>query len=269
MDSTLNPTPNQLDSLETRLQKARDFLQENPNEQPIIAARIYNIAPSTIHTAIERGWEWDPAPNQLESLETRLENARDFLRDNPDEQPIVAARIYNIPPTTLYTAIKRGWKCGHKGGYNQVLQEHHTLALHKFIRSLLASGILPTHAIVFNAICSLKKAQNPNSKAPSYSWFMKWWKSSNLKKIKSKPLATVRFTAQQEDDVHKWFKTYQSTLSEYGIKKKNIINFDEAGFRVGCTKGQWILVPDDIKEVLLLKKNHRKITTDNLSSITP
>ena len=78
---------------------------------------------------------------------------------------------------------------------------------------------------------------------------MKWWKSSNLKKIKSKPLATVRFTAQQEDDVHKWFKTYQSTLSEYGIKRKNIINFDEAGFRVGCTKGQWILVPDDIKEV--------------------
>jgi hypothetical protein len=42
--------------------------------------------------------------------------------------------------------------------YNQVLQEYHTLALHKFIRSLLASGILPTHTIVSNAICSLKKA---------------------------------------------------------------------------------------------------------------
>jgi hypothetical protein len=33
------------------------------------------------------------------------------------------------------------------------------------------------------------------------------------------------------------------------IKRKNVINFDEAGFRVGCSKGQSILVPDDIKEV--------------------
>jgi hypothetical protein len=46
-------------------------------------------------------------PNQLDSLETRLQKARDFLRDNPDEQPMVAARIYNVRPTTLYTAMKR------------------------------------------------------------------------------------------------------------------------------------------------------------------
>jgi hypothetical protein len=188
-------------------------------------------------------------PNQLDSPETRLQKARDFLRDNPNEPLVVAARIYNIPPATLYAAMKRGWECRKRGGHNQILQEHHTLALHKFIRSLLASGILPTHTIVFNAICSLKKAQDPNGKGPSYSWFTKWWKSSNLKKIKSKPLATVRFTAQQEDDVRKWFQRYQSTLKEYSIKRKNVINFDEAGFRVGCAKGQLILVPDDIKEV--------------------
>jgi hypothetical protein len=26
------------------------------------------------------------------------------------------------------------------------------------------------------------------------------------------------------------------------------VNFDEAGFRVGCAKGQWILVPKDVIE---------------------
>jgi hypothetical protein len=150
-------------------------------------------------------------PNDIDSLEMRLQKAREFLQENSSERPITAARIYNIP-STLYDAMKRGWEHRQTGGQNRILQEYHTQALHKFIRSLLASGILPTHAIVYNAICSLKKTQDPNSKAPSYSWFTKWWKSSNIKRIKSKPLATVRFTAQQEHDVRQWFRKYQSTL---------------------------------------------------------
>lgn len=36
---------------------------------------------------------------------------------------------------------------------------------------------------------------------------------------------------------------------EYDIKKKNIINFDKAGFRIGCPRGQQLLVPTDIQEV--------------------
>jgi hypothetical protein len=78
---------------------------------------------------------------------------------------------------------------------------------------------------------------------------VKWWKANGLHKIKSKPLAVVRLTAQQEKDVIKWFEKYRATLSQYNIKRRNIVNFDEAGFRVGCAKGQWILVPEDIQEV--------------------
>ena len=36
------------------------------------------------------------------------------------------------------------------------------------------------------------------------------------------------------------------------IKKKNIVNFDKAGFRIGYAKGQWILVPNNILEVRVL-----------------
>jgi hypothetical protein len=43
-------------------------------------------------------------------------------------------------------------------------------------------------------------------------------------------------------------------LAKYQIKKKNIYNFDEAGFRVGCARGEEILVPLDIREVLLAFK---------------
>jgi hypothetical protein len=45
-----------------------------------------------------------------------------------------------------------------------------------------------------------------------------------------KPLAVVQLTAQVEQDVQRWFRKYRETLKEYKIKRRNIVNFDEAGF---------------------------------------
>lgn len=104
--------------------------------------------------------------------------------------------------------------------------------------------------MVFGAIISLKHAQNPEKKPPTERWFRKWWDANELHKIKTKPLALVRFTAAEEKDVKTWFVDYKQALRTVGIKnKKDIINFDEAGFRVGCMKGHEILVPLDVLEV--------------------
>ena len=114
---------------------------------------------------------------------------------------------------------------------------------------MLAYGIQPTHQLVYNAICNLKRAHDPNFKAPSLGWFSGWWKQNGLHKIKAKPLAVIRLTAQQEQEVVRWFKGYRTTIQRYNIKRRNVINFDEAGFRVGCPKGQYLLVLLDILEV--------------------
>jgi hypothetical protein len=122
-------------------------------------------------------------------------------------------------------------------------------AIHSFIRSLLEFSIQLTHGLVFNAFCGLKKG-NP----PSKSWFQKWFKKAGLHTIKTKPIAIIRVTAAQISEVERWFQQYRVQLAKYQIKKKNIYNFDEAGFRVGCARGQEILVPMDIREVLLVFK---------------
>ena len=60
----------------------------------------------------------------------------------------------------------------------------------------------------------------------------------------------IRFTAAQEEDIQAWFVDYRQALKTLQIKtKKNIVNFDEAGFRVGCMKGHQILAPTDVLEV--------------------
>jgi hypothetical protein len=67
--------------------------------------------------------------------------------------------------------------------------------------------------------------------------------------------------AQDEQDVQRWFRKYRETLKEYKIKRRNIINFDEAGFQVGCMKGQWILVPLDVTEFYALSPENRQSLT--------
>ena len=47
-------TPNQVDDIPTRLQFEKQFLQENPNERAITAARIYKLQPSTLYSFLER-----------------------------------------------------------------------------------------------------------------------------------------------------------------------------------------------------------------------
>jgi hypothetical protein len=190
----------------------------------------------------------DLTSNQTDDSSTRIRKAKEFLQQNPDEHTKTAAHIFNLPPTTLKSSIARPQNRIHSR-QNKILQEYQIKALHEFIRSLLACQIQPTSQLIFTVICNLKRAQNPNSKPPSRCWFQKWWKDNGLHKIRAKPLAVARVTAQRKEEVAQWFKKYDATVKEYGIKRRNIVNFDEAGFRVGCPKGQYLLVPDDILEV--------------------
>lgn len=43
--------------------------------------------------------------------------------------------------------------------------------------------------------------------------------------------------------------------------KRNILNFDEAGFRAGCSKKQEVLVPLDVDEYYAVRPENRKSIT--------
>jgi hypothetical protein len=186
----------------------------------------------------------------------RLQEAKQWLQDNPSETSLTASRLFKVKYTSLRSSINRPKRHTH-GGHNKALQEHQVRAIHTFIRDLLSYGIQPTMALVFRSIYALKKASNPSAERPSNVWFGKWWKENGLHKIKSKPLAANRIIAQDEAQIRLWFQGYIRTIEEMGIQKKNILNFDETGFRIGCPKGQTLLVPEDVLEVRTILFNNR------------
>jgi hypothetical protein len=126
-------------------------------------------------------------------------------------------------------------------------------SINLFIQSYLNHGLLPTKGVLISAITRLRALEN--KPPPSASWFQKWWKTQPLHKIKTKPIARVRITAQDKDEVSQWFVKYREVVKKHEISRKDIWNFDETGFRIGCPKGEEIYVPLDVKEVSYYLRN--------------
>jgi hypothetical protein len=88
-----------------------------------------------------------------------------------------------------------------------------------------------------------------NKPPPSKSWLTKWIKTQPLHLITTKPIAHKRLIAQDKKEVESWFKGFRDTLKKHKISRKDVWNFDETGFQIGCPKGQQIYVPLTTREV--------------------
>jgi hypothetical protein len=185
-------------------------------------------------------------PNDITPLNTRIQQAKDWLKEHENETIVTASRIFKLQSTTLRSSIQRTPQ-GPQGGQNRILSPNQENNLNQFIRAYLDHSLLPTKAVLLAAITRLRGLENKGP--PTDRWFQKWWKTQPLHKVTTKPIAHDRITAQDKLEVEDWFKRYQLVLQKHDIQRKDIWNFDETGFRIGCPKGQQIYVPPEVKEV--------------------
>ncbi|EKD16230.1 transposase [Drepanopeziza brunnea f. sp. 'multigermtubi' MB_m1] len=76
-----------------------------------------------------------------------------------------------------------------------------------------------------------------------------------------KTAARIYDLTQDTNAVHKWFKSYRRTLKKMNIRPKDIINFDETGFRIGCPRGTEVLVLGSIQEFYSVSPENRRSVT--------
>src|SRR3981189_3783942 len=121
-------------------------------------------------------------PNALLDQKTRIQHAKAFLIDNPQETIATASRIFRLSRTTLSSSIHAKPKPYlRKGGQNRILTPSQEQSLNRFIQSYLNHGQLPTRGVVLGAITCLRKLEG--KARPSESWFTKWWKTQPIHKI--------------------------------------------------------------------------------------
>jgi len=122
-------------------------------------------------------------------------------------------------------------------------------------------GLGATPSILYAAICHLRQQENRNP--PSLRWFQPWLKKNPvLHSIKTKPITQVHVRTHSEEDLKSFFLDYQNTLSKYGIQQaKYVFNMDECDVRIGCSTGEIVVVPTEVKELYTASPENRKSLT--------
>jgi hypothetical protein len=100
----------------------------------------------------------------------RIENAKQFLKENPIEIIACAARIHDLIEITLYSSIKRQkdeaekkTSVSRREEHNKILSQDETDALHDLIRFLLICCISSTHNLILRTISFLKRAKESDN----------------------------------------------------------------------------------------------------------
>jgi len=182
------------------------------------------------------------------------------MRRHPDEACAQVTRDYNIKRRSLSSAVQRGAQgLRQYGGQNKGLTIAQEKVVDDFIRKQLEHNFLPLRPVIFSVITNIRAR---DSKGPlSEVWFGQWWRSRGLHKIKTKLIAIIRITAQDEKEVDEWYEKkegYFDCLAKFQIKDMNIYNFDEINARLGCPKGMDVIVPEEVKELYSLSPENRK-----------
>ena len=73
-----------------------------------------------------------------------------------------------------------------------------------------------------------------------------------FKALQTKPIARVRVSAADVEEVRDWFYGFRTWCEERSIKPGDVLNFDEARFWVGVAPGEEVVVLAYVKEVSLL-----------------
>jgi hypothetical protein len=133
-------------------------------------------------------------PNALNDRKTRIQLAKAFLTEHPEESITTASKIYR---TTLNSSIHAP-HIPH-GGQNRILTLSQEQSINRFIQLYLQHGHLPTKGVILSAITHLRRLES--LPPPSDAWFKKWWKTQPIHKIKTKLIARDRISAQDIKEV--------------------------------------------------------------------
>jgi hypothetical protein len=198
-------------------------------------------------------------------------DALQWLRCNPDEKPITAARACNVEN---YQTLKKAWQRERKklealripkklwgqqgkqekprwGGQNKILRDDQHAALIQYaVSHAINGGKGATKQMMFN--CAMHLRREEKKSPPSWRWFQEWLKGTpELHVIKTKPIASHRVDLHTEQALRRWFEDeLLPVIEEHNIQYGwQIHNMDEKGARVCMPAGEQVVVPIGIKEM--------------------
>ncbi len=192
--------------------------------------------------------------------ELRIVDAIAHLKANPKAKKTQIALQYRVSYSTFLARLK-GVQPGNRGGHNARLNVFEDEALKGYMEFLCRIGMPPDKRAIVKATNLLleERGEDRVSKEWGRRWLLK--NKQYYKNIRSKTLHAERKAIHHTEEIQLHFQQFQEMIVRYSIEQKDVWNFDEIGFRIGCLRGRMVVVPADIKAIYLADPDNRESIT--------
>ena len=126
----------------------------------------------------------------------KLKLALEFLRQNPNEKPSTAARLYDIKKENsvqkAWVRERKGMGKKARGGQNRILRpDQHRALIQYAVDQATDGGKGATKQMMYN--CAMWLRAKEHKSIPTWRWFQTWLQDTpKLYTIKTKPIASYR-----------------------------------------------------------------------------
>jgi len=174
--------------------------------------------------------------------EARLQEAIAAVKNN-QYTCYAAAKVFNVPPRTLYDRVNGGKKPrnqAHECDQNLTHDEEKELV--RWITRLTISGYSPRYETLRRLAEIVRERRvKPDGEVQVkvYDKIGKEWvprflqRHSELASVRPRSVDAARIKAASPKRLQCWFDDLEKVLVDFNIKSENIYNMDESGFAIG------------------------------------
>jgi hypothetical protein len=187
--------------------------------------------------------------NRQKSIEQegRVQLAISALKKQQISNIREAARVYNIPRTTLQRRLNRITSRSETRANNQKLTQNKEESLVQWILSLDRRGAPPTPSDAREMANILLAGRGT---APIQSVGVNWvtkfiQRRPEVKSCFSRRYDYRRAKCENPKVIKEWFDRVQITIMQHGIAQEDIYNFDETGFAMGLVNTARVITRAD------------------------
>jgi len=199
---------------------------------------------------------------KLANQEGKVLLALDDIKNGRIKSIHAAAKLYEIPPSTLYTRAHGQIPRAEKRPTGHKLTQLEEDSLTTWILSMDSRGAAPRPATVremANILLAARGSNPPPTVGKNWpSTFVQ--RRDELRSRFSRRYDYQRALNEDPKTLRAWFTTVQRVIDENGIQAEDIYNFDETGFAIGLISSQKVVTRAEYYRSILQPGNREWVT---------
>ena len=177
--------------------------------------------------------------------ETRLSDAVEFYRQNPDAKYAPVARQFEVSPETLRRRVNGGRPAKGKHATHSKLSKAEEEALSDYVDCLNKLQLPVFREHVTDAANSIIKDRSSKldtqPQTVGINWTTRILTRHDISVQRLKIIDKKRKAAENLDNVSWWFNQLRFVIQDYGILPEDIWNMDETGFRFSFANSEFVV----------------------------